>query len=716
MVLKSNHVCAATAVLTALGISAVHAAGDSDRAVPVVPAPQTLKLSSGYLEWPAGAPLRVVLSAGVNPEVIAPLTRWLQGYPGIALEVVDAAQAPSTRPGIRLQLHLDRAITDSEGYRLTIDEDGVAISAREAPGLLYGAVTLWQLIAARANAAGTSLPFGRIVDAPHFVWRGLMLDSARHYQSPEFIRRYIDWMALHKLNILHWHLTDDQGWRLEIRRYPRLTSVGAWRVPAGAGPAQDIDPKRAEPRRYGGYYDQDTVRQLVAYAAARNVTIVPEIEMPGHATAAIVAYPELGAAAAPQRVPADWGIYSNLFNVEEDTFAFLENVLAEVIELFPGPYVHVGGDEVVKDQWRSSTRVQQRMREQGIADETALQGWFIARIGRFLAAHDRRLVGWDEILDGGVPQGAIVMSWRGLDGARKGAVAGHDTVLAAWPTLYFDNRQGPGADEPPGRGRILTLADVYGFETEVDGLSPAQQQHVIGMQANVWTEHIRTEAWVEWMSFPRAAAVAELAWSAPSQRNLASFRTRLERAIDWYRALGYHYATTDFAEPFPPAAALRRSQELETCTDKLVLNLEDDAPVRGERARFLIDIMNPCWIWRDADLSEVDAIVASVGQVPFNFQIGADRDAVPLRPPHSRAGELEVRLDHCDGEIIAEVPLATAATNVAVTTLPRAAVKPRSGAHDLCFLFTARELDPVWAIDRVELVGTGARATAAQGH
>ena len=243
-----------------------------------------------------------------------------------------------------------------------------------------------------------------------------MLDSARHYQSPADIERFIDWMALHKLNVLHWHLTDDQAWRLEIRRYPRLTEVGAWRVPAGAAARTDIDQATGQPRLYGGYYSQDTVRRLARYAAARNVTIVPEIEMPGHATAALVAYPELAAGEVPAAVPADWGIYPNLFDVDETTFAFLEHVLVEVIELFPSAYVHIGGDEVVKDQWRTSARTQRWMRERGISDVDELHGHFIARIGRFLSSRGRRLVGWDEILEEALPPEATAAARHGVGG------------------------------------------------------------------------------------------------------------------------------------------------------------------------------------------------------------------------------------------------------------------------------------------------------------
>ncbi len=494
---------------------------------------------------------------------------------------------------------IDRAADTSsqEAYVLSVRPDGVTVSARDRRGLLHGAVTLSQLMGA-GQAAQVSLPALQIEDTPRFAWRGLMLDSARHYQSPEFIERFIDWMALHKLNVLHWHLTDDQAWRLEIRKYPRLTQIGAWRVPAGRAAAADIDPATGRPRLYGGYYSQETVRRIVRYAADRGITIVPEIDTPGHATATIVAYPELGVdGRAPAAVPADWGIYPNLFNVEDATFAFLENVLLEVMELFPGEYIHVGGDEAVKDQWKASPLVQQRMRERGIADEHALQSYFVQRIGRFLTAHGRRLIGWDEILEGGLAPDATVMSWRGIDGAIAAAAAGHDAVLSPWPVLYLDNRQSAGVAEPPGRGRVIDLETVYRFDPMPPELPAAQRRHILGLQANLWTEHIRTEDRARWMAFPRAAAVAEVGWSPATRLDYADFQRRLERMRGWHEAMGLGATGTALRSVAPSRPSLRRSQELKPCSDKLVLNLEDDAPLTGERAVFLVDIMQPCWVF-----------------------------------------------------------------------------------------------------------------------
>ena len=691
-----------TAILILLAACASPAAKASPNAPPaVIPAPAHVLHLEGSFRMSATVP---VWSDG-SPEgdriahYFADLVQRTRGW---RLKVATYPRSGGAAPGIALLGSIDEGMSP-EAYALEIRPSGVILSSTDHRGMLYAAVTLWQLIGT-GKQTQVSLPAMRIDDQPRFRWRGVMLDSARHYQSPEFILRFIDWMALHKLNVLHWHLTDDQGWRLEIRKYPRLTEVGAWRVPAGAA-SQDIDPGTGRPRLYGGYYSQDTVRRIVRHAAERNVTIVPEIDVPGHATAALVAYPWLGVeGSAHSAVPADWGIYPNLFNVEDRTFAFMEDVLREVLELFPGQYIHVGGDEAVKDQWRSSPRVQALMRERGIADEHALQSYFIQRLGRFLAAQGRRLIGWDEILEGGLAPDATVMSWRGIDGALAAAGSGHDAVLSPWPTLYLDNRQGAGTAEPPGRGRVIRLEDVYRFDPMPDALAEGLRHHILGLQANLWTEHMRTEDRVQWMALPRAAALAEVGWSRPDRLEFADFRGRLQAATGWYRALGFAHADTEFRAPAAASARLRRSQELKTCSDKLVLNLEDDAPARGERAIFLVDIMEPCWIFEDADLTGITSIAATVGQFPFNFQIGKDRDAIRLRPPQSAEGELEVRVDGCAGAPLAVLPLAPAAAQAGVTRLPAATIARQSGRHDLCLAFTGRGIDPMWAIDSIELL------------
>jgi hexosaminidase len=545
--------------------------------------------------------------------------------------------------------------------------------------------------------------------------------------------------------------------------------VGAWRV----------DP---DGTRYGGFYTQNEVRDIVRFAATRHVQIVPEIEMPGHATAAIAAYPSVGAAPDGElRVSARWGVHTHLFNLEPHTFGFLEDVLAEVIELFPSPTIHIGGDEAVKDEWNASPEVQARARELGIRDSGALQAYFTQRIGRYLAAHGRRIVGWDEILQPGLGKDAIVMSWHGVAGAHTAALAGNDAILAPWPTLYFDNRQSALPTEPPGRMKVVSLEDVYGFEPHDAALSEVQRHHVLGIQANLWTEHMRTEERVQWMALPRAAAVAEVGWSAPQRRRWPDFLERLVPMFARYRALGLNYADSVFApaaqisrnagsytvtlsnqagaaapgeirftldgrEPlaqsarygtpltvpagtevraaafagaeqvsrtwtkrFDAAAALRRdSHDLELCSDDIGLLLEpghrgDAAGADAANAPLAVDIMNPCWIDRGVDLSGGPRIMAAVVPLPFNYELGADAAKIRVGDARSAEGELEVHADACDTPALALVPLAPAASDRAVTILPAQRLPPLPGRHDLCLRFARPRLDPLWAIDWLEV-------------
>jgi hexosaminidase len=663
----------------------------------IIPWPAHVEPKSGALVVHDGTP---VLYDAHDAEAVQ-VARYLadlvkqSGGPSLVPEAGDTASPPAN--AIVLKRLADKDATGLEGYRLDVTPDGIVVAAGQGAGLLYGAVTTWQLLTA-SHAA--TIPAMSISDAPRFRWRGLLLDSARHYQSPAFIMSFLDQMALHKLNVLQWHLTDDQGWRLEIKRYPRLTKIGAWRVPAGA---VGTDPRTGKHRLYGGYYTQAQVREIVRYAAERHITIVPEIEMPGHATAAIVAYPKLGSTPHPPKsVPSDWGVFDNLYNVDDGTFRFLDNVLTEVMALFPSEYIHVGGDEAVKDQWKASPRIQAQMKKLGIANEDALQGYFIARIGKFLNAHGHKLIGWDEILEGGVPPDATITSWRGVAGAIAAAKSGHDAVLSPAPDLYFDNWQGTGPDQPPGRAHLLSLEDVYKFDAAPDHLSEAERAHIIGVQANIWTEHIRTDERVDLMTFPRAAALAEVAWSGT--RDWKGFLARLVPQMARYKELGVTASDTQFEPPHALSPTHRFSQELELCSRSIALNLEDDWPPKGPRAIFLADIMNPCWIWRGADLSGIERIEAGVGQVPFNFEIGSDRDKIVLRPPATPYGELEVHLDSCQGQKIAVLPLGSAWSNPGITPLG-AALQPPQGVHDLCFVFTQKKLDPLWLLDWVQLVG-----------
>lgn len=604
----------------------------------------------------------------------------------------------------------DPQATGREGYRLVVAPDGVTISAGQTAGLFYGAITLWQLMTQHAGESGAAtLPALAIDDAPRFAWRGLMLDSVRHFQTPAFIKTFIDTMAREKFNVLQWHLTDDQGWRLQIKRYPRLTQVGAWRVPAGAAAQADIDPKTGKPRLYGGFYTQKQVREIVAYAAARNITIVPEIEMPGHAEAAIVAYPWLASVPnPPTQVSSDWGVFPYLYNPDDRTFRFLEDVLTEVMALFPSPYIHVGGDEAVKDQWKSNPAIQRKIHEIGLKDEDALQSWFIARIGQFLEPHHRKLIGWDEILQGGIPPDATITSWRGISGAIAAAKAGHDAVLAPSPVLYFDNRQAEGPGEPSGRGAIETLGDVYAFDPAPASLNDAQRQHIIGVQANIWTEHIREQDNVGYAAFPRAAAVAELGWSPAADHDWDDFRARMPAELNRYAALGLphalHLLPAGAHDAPPPADPLTRdSHELDLCKRAIALSIEGPAPLTGKRPVFLVDVLDPCWIWHKADLSGITGVRVSAGELPFNFQIGKDIEKVAKRPAVTPNGEFEVHLDSCEGPKLAVLPMPHPGPDTALSEV-QGKLAPQTGAHDLCFVFTRPTLDPYWALHTVTLV------------
>lgn len=601
-----------------------------------------------------------------------------------------------------------------EGYVLNVDESGIRIHAATQTGLYYGMVTLWQLLASMDKVSGM-LGAVSIPDAPQFAWRGLMLDSARHMQSVNFIKRYIDWMSLHKLNVLHWHLTDDQAWRIEILKFPKLTAVGAWRVPAGAASANDIDPQTGQPRLYGGYYTQEDVREIVEHARLRHVTVVPEIDVPGHVTAAIAAYPELGVGGHEvNKVPASWGVYDNVLNLESATFDFLEDVFREVATLFPSPYVHVGGDEVVTRQWDESPRIRERMQELGIGTTQELQNYFVERLHRVLSGLGKTVLGWDEIVESDLPEDAIVMSWRGIDGAIAAADRGLRTVLSPAPVFYLDHLRSDAADAPPGRGGVITEQDIYSFDPLPDPLSD-RQHFVLGLQANVWTEHIRTEERVAYMTWPRAAAVAELAWSRHEVRDWQDFSERLSLHLPRLRQLGIAVTDEDLASSGAMVAAMPgvvhlEDRELDLCSNAIVLALEDDAPLDGERNSYLLDIMDPCWIARDVELRVGLMVRASVGQLPFNFEIGDAIQQVVLSPPATPWGELNVRLGACDGPLLAALSLEPAHASEAATALPPVELNYPDGevpaTSTLCFRFSRAHIEPMWALDWIEF-GSG---------
>jgi hexosaminidase len=695
---------AVMAVVTMAGALAVLAACSGEgkeeaRPAPkvsVIPAPVEVTGDKGSFSF--GADTLVTFEGEGAESAARAFTAIVAKTRGLALKIGEPAGATNT---ILFALNANAPNDAAEGYTLRVTPEGVTVAAREASGLYYGGMTLWQLMTEKKDT--TLIPALTINDSPRFKWRGLMLDSSRHFQSVEYVKRFIDWMSMHKMNVLHWHLTDDQGWRIEIRKYPKLTSVGAWRVPAGQAPAADIDPATRKPRMIGGFYSQDQIRDVVAYAAERHVTIVPEIEMPGHASAAVVAYPELGVSRnKPTAVPSDWGIYTTLFNTEDSTFRFLEDVLAEVIELFPGEYIHVGGDEAWKDEWIASPRIQAHIKKLGLEDEHELQSWFIQRIEKFINSKGRKMIGWDEILEGGLAPNATVMSWRGIDGAVAAAKAGHDTVLSPAPDLYFDHWLSRG-DHSPGRGETISLEMVYNFNPVPEKITPEQEKHILGVQANLWAEMMRTEERVTYQAYPRAAALSEVQWSAKSRMDWKDFERRMAAQYARYEALGIGYAKD--IPPRAPDPKTRVSHELDLCGGGYVLSLEDDAPIEGPRRSYYVNLTDPCWRFKGADLGATGAkLRATVGQIPFNFQIGKDADAIPLRKPATRDGELEVYAGKCEGKPIAVLPLAPAAKNFATTALPEVPLGDLAGSQDLCVWFTRAKLDPMWVVDKLEIV------------
>ncbi|MBB3276521.1 MULTISPECIES: family 20 glycosylhydrolase [unclassified Pseudoxanthomonas] len=544
-------------LLTTL-VAAPALAGDAatSPAFALIPAPASLQPNEGAFMLDAGTTLHA--EGEVARRVAGQFAEFLATTRGTRLVLSGPGEG-----GVVFALDPTASASSPEGYRLEVTPERVRVTAAHERGLFYGAVTLWQL-ATQSSALPARIPAASIQDAPRFPWRGFMLDSARHFQSLDEIKQILDAMALHKLNTFHWHLTDDQGWRIEIKKYPKLTEVGGCRVAAGeAGVGAD-----GQPKPYCGFYTQDQIREIVKYAADRHIAVLPEIDVPGHAQAAIAAYPELGVLGSTPPVSNQWGVHSYLFNTEESTITFLEDVLTEVIALFPGRYVHVGADEAVKIQWENSARAQARIRELGLKNEFEMQSYIIKRLEKFLEAHNRRLIGWDEILEGGLPPEATVMSWRGTEGGLEAATQGHDVVMTPKSHLYLDYHQTTSPNEPPGRPTQVPLEKVYGFEPVPEALAPSLRHHILGLQANVWTEHTRHYARLQHHLYPRLAALAEVGWTPMARKDYGDFLKRLPAQLQRYRSLGIAYAKTPF-EVVVTAQDLRESGQQVTLGNPL---------------------------------------------------------------------------------------------------------------------------------------------------
>jgi len=512
-----------------------------------------------------------IVSAGAGLPVAEFLARALRPATGLPLPI-------ASKPGkssVVLILDSDCGL-GAEGYRLEAGPDRVTLRAAQPAGLFYGAQTLRQMLpaeifrSAKVEGATWSIPAALIEDCPRFSWRGSHLDASRHFKTKATILRHLDLMALHKLNVFHWHLTDDQGWRLEIKKYPRLTEIGAWRRETLIGNSLRYDRPdlmRFDNTPHGGFYTQDDVREVVAYAAERFITVVPEIEMPGHAQAVLAAYPEFGNFPEEKHpVLTYWGVSEAIFSPEDRTIAFLKDVLDEVMTLFPSTFIHVGGDECPKAEWARSPRALARMKELGLvpAETTQadlattpvhpalhqLQSWFIHQMDAHLTSKNRRLIGWDEILEGGLAPGAAIMSWRGEAGGLTAATAGHDVVMTPENWTYLDRYQSAGPEPFAMDARIVDLAKVYGYEPVPAALDALKAKHVLGSQGLLWTEYVPTTSHMEYMLWPRLAAMAEVLWSPREARDFPGFQKRLKAHETRLKVLDVNFRPSP--SPAPP--------------------------------------------------------------------------------------------------------------------------------------------------------------------
>lgn len=506
----------------------------------LVPKPQSLTIKPGRFSLDAQTP--VLAATADEAQAAAIFNAYLQQFYGWSLPVRTGA-APNTR-GIHLRTRKFIKAPEKDAYLLTIGAQGVTIEGDTYAGTFYGLQTLLQLLPAKPTPGPVALPFVSIQDAPRFAYRGMHLDVARHFFPVSFVKKYIDYIALHKMNYFHWHLTDDQGWRVEIKKHPRLTEVGGWREGTIIGhfPGTGNDKTR-----HGGFYTQEEIKEVVRYAAERHITVVPEIEMPGHALAALAAYPNLGCpGTGPYQVAQTWGVFDDVFCAGNDsTFQLLQDVLDEVVPLFPSPYVHIGGDECPKENWKHCPRCQERIKKEGLKDEHELQSYFVQRMERYLNSKGKTIIGWDEILEGGLAPNAMVMSWRGEAGGIAAAKQNHKVIMTPGSHCYLDHSQSAQEDSLTFGG-LTTLEKVYSYEPIPKELNAQQAKYVLGAQSNLWTEYIAYPAKVEYQIFPRMSAMSEVLWSGKAQRNWPDFERRMKTQYQRYELWGANYSNAYF--------------------------------------------------------------------------------------------------------------------------------------------------------------------------
>ncbi|NDA60888.1 MAG: beta-N-acetylglucosaminidase [Chitinophagia bacterium] len=515
----------------------VFADSNAQNAYPLIPTPASLTTTEGKQVIKKGMVISFVDST------LLPVVTYLQEQMGAASLSIKWTPA-NKRSNAAIHFILDNSLP-AEGYRIQITSKQTQIASSGGAGAFFAVQSIMQLLSANTVSDGSQfvqLPLCTINDQPRYSYRGLMLDVGRHFFSVDEVKRFIDIMSLYKLNTLHWHLTEDQGWRIEIKKYPLLTKIASVRKESMVGAFKD---QKFDKTPYGGFYTQDQIREVVAYAAKKFITIVPEIEMPGHSQALLAAYPQFGC--NPDKiyeVRTKWGVSEDVLCPREETFQFVEDVLTEVMDLFPGQYIHIGGDECPKTQWKESRFCQNLIKQLGLKDEHELQSYFIRRVDKFITSKGRRLIGWDEILEGGLSPNATVMSWRGVKGGMEAAKQKHDVVMSPNSHFYLDYYQGDPKGEPLAIGGNLPLSRCYSFEPELPELTATEATYIKGVQANVWTEYISTFSHVEYMTYPRAIALAEVGWSQKGNKDFPAFLEKLKKLQPLMDKKGINYSKT----------------------------------------------------------------------------------------------------------------------------------------------------------------------------
>ncbi len=504
--------------------------------LPLIPYPKEIKMGEGSFTINN----KTIIQADEKSFEAKYLQEVIKQRTGLNLIIATSSQSSSKiifSVGI-----IEEMRSFEEWYKLSISKNELIINAVETNGIFYGIQTLLQLIPTEKKES-FSLPCLEIRDEPKYSWRGMHLDVSRHFFPAAFIKNYIDYMAMYKMNTFHWHLTDDQGWRIEIKKYPKLTEIGAWRKGSMVGHYRD---QKFDSIPYGGFYTQEEIKEIVAYAEERQITVVPEIEMPGHAVAALAAYPEYSCTGGPFEVAQKWGILEDVYCPKEETFEFLQNVLTEVIKLFPSNYIHIGGDECPKTRWKNCPHCQALIKKEGLKDEHELQSYFIKRIEKFLNSKGRQIIGWDEILEGGLAPNAAVMSWRGTKGGIAAAKEHHNVVMTPSSHCYFDHYQGDSRTEPVAIGGYTPIEKVYAYNPTPKDLSEEEAKYILGAQANLWTEYVNSPKHAEYMMMPRMMALAEVVWGTSVPDNYKAFQDRLLVHFSSLDKMGVNYSKALF--------------------------------------------------------------------------------------------------------------------------------------------------------------------------